>query len=173
VLADPEPDDVVAIHNTNHSVIVINACRINQSRPMHFLEFESWVLRVCAESLVGGTSALLNVNWQQRECVSKGLRCMRVHSLSGSRGSVLPALCSAIASSAIFSSMSCDCSKSSFHRCSDRTVFSISEAIRSWSLSGRREASSNAFLSSSVIALVQNLDQSIQSHFTVDAGDRR
>lgn len=60
VLADPEPDDVIAVHNPEDPIIVGDARGVQRPCAMNFLELKTVVLRIVAKSSIGGSCALLN-----------------------------------------------------------------------------------------------------------------
>jgi hypothetical protein len=41
VFSNPEPDDIVALHRIQDSIVIINSSRINRARAMHFLELQA------------------------------------------------------------------------------------------------------------------------------------
>jgi hypothetical protein len=169
MLADPEPGDLVAFHYADNAVIVIDSGRIDRSSAMYFLKLKTRMARIAAKATICFAGTSLKFLRQQRQRVAKRLRCMRLHSLSGSSGRVFPDLCSASASSAILANMSCDRANSSFHRCSERISCNIHAAKASCSSAGNCDISLNAFCSRSVIGVPTILANSFFAPYSIVA----
>ena len=125
---------------------------------MYFLELEPGMMRIILKASISRTGPSSDASWQQCQPVAERLRCIRLHNVSGSSGSVFPARCSAIASSAIFAKRSCELANSSCQRCSERSSSSIHAANVFCSSAGRCDASSNACWRSWVILRFRLVD---------------
>jgi hypothetical protein len=86
VRADPEPDDILAITNTECPVCEADANRVDRAIWVNQLEPEAWVGRVAAEQCVGPASSPLDRTRQEPEGPPEPVGRPGVHRLSGSRG---------------------------------------------------------------------------------------
>ena len=97
--SDPKPDHLIIDLHADRTVIEIDPDGIHRLDVVDLLESEARVLWILFESLIGSTSLCLN-RWRKlSKGFSKASRRAGFHKRSGSRGSVLPVRCSALASS--------------------------------------------------------------------------
>ena len=100
VVSDPEPDDCVALENTDSPVVTGNADGVNRARLAHALELETRMSRVDGEDSIRFSCLVLDFRTKLAKQVPEpGVR-LRLHIFSGSMGVVRPASASASASSA-------------------------------------------------------------------------
>lgn len=152
MLADPKPDDFVAVDECNGPIVIVDAGRVNGARRMDSLELQAVVLWVIAKAALGGMGSVLNRLGELCERLAESFRRVRGHSESGSSGRVLPARCSASAWSAIRSNSSGERANNSCQRSSELNSSSIHAPNRSCSSGDNCCAFSNASRSLVVIA---------------------
>lgn len=157
VRADPEPHhDIAVFKKTNDAITSANASRVHGFGLVHTLEVKTRVVRVGGKDTV--SNARLVAHLIRQRCVSLTERScnLRLHSFSGSRGSVRPARYSCLASSASRASKSWERSNSSSHRRSDSSSASMNAANASCSSSG----------SFAVSAMTLSRSRPISAHFS-------
>jgi hypothetical protein len=59
--ADPEPDDLVAVEESERPIVHGDPSRVDRARWMDLLESETRVRGIVAEAAVGLASAILNI----------------------------------------------------------------------------------------------------------------
>ncbi len=89
---DPEPQDVLAITNTQRPVPQADANRENGTTRVNLLELKARMEWIDLERALGSPSPALDFGRQPSKRLPEACVCVGVHILSGSMGVVRPAL---------------------------------------------------------------------------------
>jgi hypothetical protein len=153
--ADPEPGDLVVLHQSEGAVAPGYAGGVDRIVLVDLLELEAWVVGIFPEELVRLSSCILDLRREVAIRRPEARRRARFHSLSGSSSVALPAARSARASAASLLRVSCELVNCRAHRSSSSNSSSNQRAMRSCSSGGSpasfaMAASSARIISSSI-----------------------
>lgn len=154
VRSDPEPRNLIALDNTNRTVIDADSSRIDRPCRMDAFEVHAGMIRIPREQCIRLPGLGLHGRRQRGVTLPEPLGGCGVHKRFRSRGDVLPWRFSSRASSASFSRTSSDSANCFAHCLSECSSSSIHLAKAFCSTSGSRDASSNALSSKFVIIRV-------------------
>ena len=98
--ADPEPHDDLGVDDPERAMAESHPCGVDGPGGVDVLEVEAWVVRIFLETAVGFTGPALDMIWWPAVGFAESAGRPRGQRASGSSGLVLPARCSARASSA-------------------------------------------------------------------------